>query len=63
MKAEIFCDDCDKKYTVEFENTSDLFGVVCPKCKGSKTWIMDVENDPDIADNPITLGRGGRGHT
>jgi hypothetical protein len=59
-KVKIFCDDCDKWHTVEFTLTSDLFGVICPKCKGNKTWIGDIEIE-DKDDNDIVLGRGGRG--
>jgi len=58
--AKIFCDECNKWYTVEFTLTSDLFDIECPKCKGNQTWIGDVEND-EPNNNEIVLGRGGRG--
>lgn len=55
--AEIFCDDCNKKFNVKFKYASELFGILCPKCKGNKTWIGNITNQEDNED--ITLGNGG----
>jgi len=59
--AKIFCDDCDKWYTVEFMWASDLPEMTCPKCNGNNLWFGEIIQEEEITDDSITLGRGGRG--
>ena len=55
--AEVFCDDCDKWYTIEYEFVSDLFGIKCPECKSDSVWFGDIDDGEDPCD--VQLGRGG----
>jgi len=56
-KAEIICDDCNKKTTIKFECPSELFFIRCPKCKSKNTWIGNITEQEKSRD--IILGNGG----
>ena len=57
--ADLFCDDCDKWYIVEFEYVSELPTINCPECNSKNTWFGDIETD-DNDWKEIVMGRGGR---
>lgn len=57
MKAEIWCDDCNKEITINFEQTHELFDMICPKCKSRNIWFREIESGGDKT--LPKLGRGG----
>jgi len=55
-KANLYCENCEQWYTIEYDYVSDLFGRKCPKCNGDETWFGEIECDRS---GEIEMGRGG----
>ena len=60
-KAIFHCEDCDKTFTIDYNEIADLSEVKCPKCKGEYIFIREYiyEKEPDRT--PIQLGTCGCG--
>ena len=55
--AKVYCEDCDKWFTIDFTLTSELFDLKCTKCKGNNIWFGSIETGDN--NNNIILGKGG----
>ena len=58
MKAEVICDDCETKSTVEWEIFSELQKTKCPNCGNENIWFGDIENNGETFN---LKGEGGCG--
>jgi len=55
-EANIYCDDCEKWFKVEYKQVSDLPEMICPICKKDNIWFGDIETEDN---EPLVMGRGG----
>ena len=55
-KANIFCDNCNKWFVIDYEYVGELPEMVCPKCHGDHIWFGEIECDRS---KPLVMGRGG----
>ena len=56
--AELYCEDCDKWYNINYKYVSELFGRQCPKCNSDNTWFGEILCDKS---DELVLGKGGCG--
>jgi len=55
-KAEMYCDNCEEWYTIEYIFISELFKLNCPKCHGDHIWFGEIDCDRS---GELIMGRGG----
>jgi hypothetical protein len=54
-EAKIICEDCGKRYSIDIEQASDLFGLKCRFCKSDNIWYEDIQLEVEN-NSPIVLG-------
>lgn len=60
ITVKLVCDICNKESIQKVDRSSDI-NWVCPECDSSERTFIREYDDPEKNDNPIILGRGGRG--
>jgi hypothetical protein len=60
-KVVFHCEDCNKPFTIEYDEIADLPGAICPKCKGDHIFIRKFVYNKEPDRTPIKLGDRGCG--
>jgi len=60
ISVKLYCEPCDKEYTIEVESLMDTSDSKCPLCDNSNTFIRDIQVDWEYSTELLQLGNNSK---